>query len=46
MVHSNSVLTLELSRGQRRDTLCAHERYLFKEEACCSRRRKLVVALI
>lgn len=28
----DSLLTLELSRGPRRDTLCAHERYSYKEE--------------
>ncbi|UIJ47124.1 AAA family ATPase [Sphingomonas cannabina] len=28
----DSLLTLELSRSQRRDTLCSHERFSFKEE--------------
>jgi len=28
----DSLLTLELSRSRRRDTLCSHQRYFFKEE--------------
>ncbi|MBS86545.1 MULTISPECIES: AAA family ATPase [Alphaproteobacteria] len=31
--HDDSLLTIELSRGPRRDTLCSHQRYAYKEEA-------------